>query len=179
MSVTVSKLSPSSNLQNVLFLCPKDVRLITVWSKTFTFRTGMNSLMEVLRQKRLERERGGWDVDHRGEEKLSEGLDRHFLFLLCCLTLFGLVVHVSSSSFCLSFNRRSWMLSVEVQIRVERLSEMETAKKNHLQILFPLKLPLSVSAAVFSGDRQIWGSISDANVNERSLLQHSSKQDWR
>lgn len=50
-------------------------------------------------------------------------------FLLCCLTLFCLVVHVSSSSFRLSFNRSSWMLSVEVQIRVEKLSELETAKK--------------------------------------------------
>lgn len=105
-----------------------NLKMFTIWNKTFTFGSWINYLMELLRQKRLQRERSGWDVDLTGEEKLSECSDRHF-FLLCCLTLFCLVVHVSSSSFRLSFNRSSWMLSVEVQITVERLSELETAKK--------------------------------------------------
>ena len=123
---------------------PEDVWLTTVWNRK-------NNTLELITWSncwdRSCRRRDGWDVDHLGEEKLSEVSDRHFFFVLLFTSLPRLSV-------CLSCNRSSWMLSVEVQIRTERLSELETAK-THLQILFPPKLPLSVSAAGFSRDWEI------------------------
>lgn len=131
MSVTVSKLSPSSNLQHVLFLShqqskPKDVH----YMKQNIYIWILNWLLDGAAETEEAAKREKWmrcGPYRRGETEWRLG--QTFSFLLCCLTLFCLVVHVSSSSFCLSFNRSSWMLSVEVQIRVEKLSELETAKK--------------------------------------------------
>lgn len=161
-----------------------NLKMFTIWNKTFTFGSWINYLMELLRQKRPQRERSGWDVDHRGvgEEKLSEGSDRHSLF--CSAVSLFFVLSFTSLP-CLSV----CLLTEVVECYLSkfrsgyRSCQSWKLPKKHLQILFPLKLPLSVSAAVFSGDRQIWGSISDANVKGKVAPAAQFKAgltiDWR
>lgn len=161
MSVTVSKLSPSSNPQNVLFLSrqqskPKDVH----YMKQNIYIWILNWLLDGAAETEEAAKREKWmrcGPYRRGETEWMLG--QTFSFLLCCLTLFCLVVHVSSSSFRLSFNRSSWMLSVEVQIRVEKLSELETAKKTP-----PDFIPPEASSVCLC--RSIQRGSTDLRINE-------------
>lgn len=118
---------------------------------------------------------GGWT----GQEKWRLRGQTYFSF--CSVVSLFLSDFYSCLFLSVFLQKYSRVLSAEVHIRVERLSELEAAKKKNTSRFILPEAPLSVSATVSPGDPKIWvrGSIRDPNVNKKvaSLNKSQSRTD--
>lgn len=118
---------------------------------------------------------GGWT----GQEKWRLRGQTYFSF--CSVVSLFLSDFYSCLFLSVFLQKYSRVLSAEVHIRVERLSELEAAKKKHLQIYSPRSSSVCLCYSFPRRSKDLSQRINPWSKCEQKgrLLEQESKQDWR